>query len=181
MTMPSMATPPRARRTAGLAVTLLALAGLAVSPLAVATPATAADLQVCVSGFRSERGDVRVALFRTPEDFPSKDGRYREVVFEVVEAALRAVFADVPPGIYGLAAFHDENGNGDFDQGLFGLPLEGFAFGNDAPIGLGPPSFDEASIAIVDRDLSTTMSIRYFTVSVTDSAAGSGPPPRPGC
>ena len=157
------------------------MASLTIALLALSSPAAAADLEVCVNGFRSERGEVRVALFRTPEDFPSKDGRYREVVHGPVDGLMRALFTDVPPGTYGLAAFHDENGNGDFDRGLFGLPLEGFAFGNDAPIWLGPPSFDEGSIALAGRDLSTAMSMRYFTVSGTDSAAGSGQPPHPGC
>ena len=40
-------------------------------------------------------------------------------------------------GRYAVQAFLDENGNGEVDRALFGIPKEGVGFSNDAKIRLG--------------------------------------------
>ena len=51
-------------------------------------------------------------------------------------------------GTYAVAVYHDENGNGAFDQGFLGIPLEDYGFSNDAGAFFGPPSFAEAAFRI---------------------------------
>ncbi|MCB9949314.1 MAG: DUF2141 domain-containing protein, partial [Rhodospirillaceae bacterium] len=88
----------------------------------VAAPAVAAELRVTVDGVHSGAGEVRVALYRSAAGFATAEGRFLEVIVPARPGAVDAVFADVPPGTYGLASFHDENGNGAFDSDFLGIP-----------------------------------------------------------
>ena len=65
------------------------------------------------------------------------------------------------PGAYALAAYHDENGNGEFDRVFFGLPLEGFAFSNDASPFFGPLDFTDAAILLTGPVTDVTIPITY--------------------
>ena len=46
----------------------------------------------------------------------------------VTDREARVVFRGLAEGQYAVALFHDQNGNGEFDTGLFGPPVEGFGF-----------------------------------------------------
>src|SRR5262245_14439415 len=58
-------------------------------------------------------GVVRCALYATKEDYMKKS--FREVVGKVEGKTALCVFAGLPPGSYALAAFHDQNNNGELD------------------------------------------------------------------
>ena len=127
------------------------LATLAAAALALLAPAfaSAADLTVRIEGVRSADGDIRVALHRRADgvDFPDSAG--------IVKAAMRPaakagdlVFAGLAPGKYAIAAFHDEDRDGDLDTNLLGMPTEGYGFSNEARGTFGPPGFDAAAFTI---------------------------------
>ncbi|MCG8510100.1 MAG: DUF2141 domain-containing protein [Rhodospirillales bacterium] len=140
-------TPRRPRRLNGL------IAGIGAMMLAQA--ATAADLTVTIADLRSARGEVHIALYDDAQAFP-KDGRY--IADQIVPAnAAVAVFADLAPGTYAIATYHDENGNGGFDRGLLGLPLEGYGFSNDAHAVFGPPDFEEAAFQVEEPGTQITI------------------------
>jgi len=54
------------------------------------------------------------------------------------------VFKRIPPGVYGLSAFHDENNNGKLDTNFVGMPTEDYCASRGARGTLGPPSFEDA-------------------------------------
>lgn len=137
-----------------------AFAGIGLVAL-VAQP-SASEIRVAATGLRSAQGDVRVALFRTPETFPESKGIFVERVVPAHGDTVDIVFDGVPPGTYAIAAFHDENGNGRFDKGLLGVPLEGFGFANDASVVLGPPDFTDAAVTVGEAPLEIAMAIRYW-------------------
>ncbi len=109
---------------------------------------SAADLAVEVLGVRSNEGFVHIGLYDNAEAFPTMDGRLsggREAI-----SANRAVFVfkGLEPGRYALAVYHDENANGEFDQILFGLPVEDFGFSNGARAFFGPPGYADAAVLV---------------------------------
>jgi uncharacterized protein (DUF2141 family) len=108
----------------------------------------AAELAVEVRGLRSDKGEVRVGLFDTPKTFATDEGKIAEIVLVPEGGVARGAFADLAPGTYALAAYHDENVNRTFDRGLFGWPLEGYGFSNDAPVFLGAPPFAKAAFPV---------------------------------
>ena len=73
-----------------------------------------------------------------------------------------ATFEDLAPGTYAVAVYHDENGNGEFDQGLFGIPLEGYAFSMGARAFFGPPSFERAAFAVAAAGTTVTIAMTYW-------------------
>ena len=117
----------------------------AVSPL---SGAWAADLDVVVTGLRSAKGNVHIAIYNAPERFPDSDGMMIKVEAPIVDTAATHRFNGLAPGRYAIAVYHDENDNDDFDQGFLGIPLEDFAFSNGATVFLGPPSFDDAAFVL---------------------------------
>lgn len=129
------------RRLGGRACALLLAA-------TVAYPAGAADLAVEVQGVRSDQGNIRIGLFANPETFATDAGKIAEIVIVPQGGTARGAFADIAPGTYALAAYHDENVNRTFDKGLFGWPLEGYGFSNDAPVFLGAPPFARAAFTV---------------------------------
>jgi len=121
--------------------------------------AQAADLTVDVIGLKNSRGDVHIALFDDPANFPYEEGV--RVSEEVAIKGLRAsaVFHDLQPGKYAIAVYHDENGNRQFDQGFLGIPLEEFGFSSGARAFLGPPSFEDADIILPDDGTTTVIDL----------------------
>ncbi|MCF8481454.1 MAG: DUF2141 domain-containing protein [Rhodospirillum sp.] len=134
-----------------IATTALALcAVLSVmgdTPLAVAG-SNGGTLAVAITGLRSDKGLVRLALYDQADRFPKRDGVIRTIRVSPDGEKAEALFTDLPEGRYAIAFFHDENDNGKFDQGLLGVPMEGFGFSRDARVLLGPPSFEDAALTV---------------------------------
>jgi len=113
-----------------------------------ASGAYGADLKVSVVGLKTDKGDVHIALYDKPEDFPDSEGMRSEEEVSASGKQASLVFRDLKPGNYAIAVYHDENGNHDFDQGFLDIPLEDFGFSNGARAFFGPPSFEEASFIL---------------------------------
>ena len=121
---------------------------IAIYLLATVWPAVAAELGVVVTQLRSADGDVHIAVYDHAEGFPKGDGMMVERTAVIADDTARTVFHGLPPGVYAVAAFHDENGNDDFDTGLFGVPLEGYGFSNGAKAFLSAPAFSDAVVEV---------------------------------
>jgi uncharacterized protein (DUF2141 family) len=117
-------------------------------------------LEVIVKGIKNDKGSIRVGLFKDKNTF-LRTAVYGQVV-KSGEGEIRVLFSDVPPGVYAVSVIHDENENTELDSGLFGIPKEGFGFGNDAMATFGPPSFEKASIAIEPGKMSINITVRYL-------------------
>lgn len=68
----------------------------------------------------------------------------------------------LPPGRYAAQAFHDKNANGKVDRMLFGIPVEGVGFSNDAPIRFSPPKFADAVFNVRGGVQTIALKLRYF-------------------
>lgn len=109
----------------------------------------AVSVKVRINSLKNATGLVRMALY--DRDDAWLDGT-QAVLTRTLPAAPKGVefdLGDLPPGIYGIAAFHDENKNGEVDmRWLPPGPSEGIAISNEARGILGPPSFDDAKIRL---------------------------------
>jgi uncharacterized protein (DUF2141 family) len=103
-----------------------------------AVPETAA-LTVVVTNSRSNRGKMHFALYDSPDGFTDRAIQGAAMMIKEGEAEWR--LQDLKPGEYAIACFHDENGDGKFNQNFIGIPLEDYGFSNEARAGLGPPSW----------------------------------------
>jgi uncharacterized protein (DUF2141 family) len=116
---------------------------------------------VVIANLRSGDGQVRIALWNDPESFATEGTALAEASQEARPGEVRFTFHDLPPGRYGVVGYHDENGNGAFDQTWIGLPDEGLGFSNGAWIGFGAPSFEEAAVEITRSQPVIGISLRY--------------------
>jgi uncharacterized protein (DUF2141 family) len=118
-------------------------------------------LEVTVENIREAKGTIRVGLFKNEETFLKK-----AVEGKVVKASsgqLTVRFDHLNPGEYGISVFHDENENSELDKNAMGIPKEGFAFGNNAMGMFGPPSFNDAKVAVPDKTKVTQLiKLKYF-------------------
>ena len=106
------------------------------------------SLSVTVIGLRSEYGYVLIALYDEPKNFPHPDGMITKAEAPIVAGVARYDFFVIEKKSYAIVVYHDENDNEYFDQGLLSIPLEDYAFSNDARVFLGPPSFDDAAFIL---------------------------------
>ena len=136
---------------------------LAAGVLALAVPARAGDLVVEVGGVRSDEGRVMLALHTEQEgvEFPDEAGAVTGAWTEARTGTWRLVFRDVPDGRYAVTVIHDENGNGELETNLLGVPVEGYGFSNDAEGFMGPPTFADASVEVGDEDGHALVNLRY--------------------
>ena len=149
----------RAWRAGGAVFAIMSVLGCAL--LSTATTAAAAELRVDVTGLRSGDGEVHLAVFATPETFPDSDGMLAEAIVRAKAAGVHWVFSGLKPGTYALAVYHDENENREFDRGFLGIPLEGFAFSNDATVFFGPPDFADAAVTVPGNGARITIRMTY--------------------
>lgn len=141
------------RRRAKAAVLATALS---ITPAAAA----AAELRVNVAGLRSGDGDVHYALYDKAEGFPTQRGKIAGDSVKAAAPGVVIVLGGLVPGRYAVAVYHDENGNGRFDQGIFGIPLEDYGFSNDASAWFAPPPFADAAVTVDGATTEITIRLR---------------------
>ncbi|HEY0925035.1 DUF2141 domain-containing protein [Brevundimonas sp.] len=138
-------------RIATLAAALLALT-------VVPARAGADDATVTLTFETGARtGKVMVALYDSEAAYQSG----RPVAAREVDASgsVVAVFDHLPAGDYAMRAFHDVNGDGQMNTNPFGMPVEPYAFSNNAVGNMGPASWERARFS-VSGDTVQTISIR---------------------
>ena len=147
---------------------MIRLAASAAALLLSAAPALAqsADANRVVLTFETgaRTGMVMVALYDTAAAF-NGEGRdadaNRAVASTAISASGRVVatFDNLPAGDYAVKAFHDVNGDGEMNTNPFGMPVEPYAFSNNAVGNMGPARWDRAHFA-VSGETAQTISIR---------------------
>jgi len=109
----------------------------------------AGQVEVRIGGFRNERGQVVMALWRSEKGFPGKppaDAPTRRA--KIVKGVAEARFDGVAPGPFAITVFHDEDDNNAIKTNFIGIPKEGLGFSRDARARIGPPDFDDAKLVL---------------------------------
>jgi uncharacterized protein (DUF2141 family) len=144
-----------------------------LSTILLAIPVAAAELRLTIKEIRSDSGEILIGLYDNTTGFRSAianaatrgllpdSGRLIGTAIRAKRGAQSTVFTQLPPGRYAAIVIHDENDNGRLDKNAWGMPTEGYGFGNDAQGLLSAPSIDDAAIAIGDANVSTSISLIY--------------------
>lgn len=107
------------------------------------------SISLIVHGVRSDDGNVTVVLYGSdPDDFLVKGRKLLRKRSPAMNGIVRFCLAVSKPGVYAVAAYHDENGNKKFDKNWIGIPIEGFGVSNSPEIFLLPPGHAEAAFRI---------------------------------
>ena len=123
--------------------------------------ATAGELAVSVTGVRSAKGTIMAQVLKAD---PAK-GTTTKVAATMQAAKVGTVdllFGNLEPGDYAVMLFHDENGNGEMDKNVFGIPTEGYGFSNNAKGSFGPPKFSAMKVTVTATGrITTTAPLTY--------------------
>lgn len=149
------------RRGRLMAVAAAVISGAAVSAAALASGAHDATLEVTITGVKSNKGVVRLALCPAQAAFPDcKDKVVRSAALPISGGTARTVLTGLPPGSYAVSVFHDANANGKLDT-FVGIPKEGYGFSRNPPFKPRAPKFSEAQVE-VSGAASAAIKLRYI-------------------
>lgn len=155
-----------------LLLPLLAVTLPAQTPSPTPTPAILADgctgpmsdtrLNVVIGNVRSARGVIAVSLYADdPKRFLAKRGSLYVGRVPAVAGVTRMCIHLPSTGTYGLAIYHDEDGDRKFKRSAIGLPAEGYAFSNNAPTIFGLPSFGRVRFKVPRSGFETAAKLKY--------------------
>ena len=121
------------------------------------------DLTIEINGLDDQTGNVCLTLFDGSRGFPSDAQRaVKAECMAISELPFQITFDDLAYGSYAVAAYHDSNADAQLNQGVLGIPTEGFAFSNDAPVNMGPASFQDAVFVLSQQNANIQMQMRYL-------------------
>lgn len=133
-----------------------------VTPLIAAlliTPfASAADLTVTIDNIQMLEGTIMLGLY--DEAAYSGDGAVAGATLKVEASAVTTTFEGLAPGEYAMRLFHDLNDDGEMNTNPFGMPVEPYAFSNDARGRFGPAKWEAAKFTIGADGTSHTITMQ---------------------
>jgi len=88
-----------------------------------------------------------MGLFDSEESY-KKGMPIRGVRVPVDKANAETLIEGLPAGTYAIKAFHDIDGDGKMSSNPFGMPIEPYAFSNDAKAPAGPASWADAAFVV---------------------------------
>ena len=136
----------RRRIIYSLAYIILFAVGVSFATSSLAQSGGKATLILKITGLRSEKGQVKIAVFNSSEKWLGEQPIYSSTI-NVDSQTVTWRIDDVPYGDYGLAVFH-ENSNGKMDKNVLGIPLEPYGFSNNVRITFGTPKWEEAKFTV---------------------------------
>lgn len=99
-------------------------------------------------------GSIRVALFDSEAAYEG-GAPVASAIVDVAAGDREAAFDGLPAGRYAFKAFHDVNGNGRMDANPFGMPVEPFAFSNNAVGNMGSAGWERAGFDLTGDTVQT--------------------------
>jgi uncharacterized protein (DUF2141 family) len=142
--------------------TTIASLALALSSLAAAGTAAAADLRITVENIRGDEGKVLVGLFDKAESFPKEVARGQAVAAAQRDAQgkLVFVFPGIAAGTYAVSAIHDRDDNGKLTTNVMGVPAEPYGFSDKGSTVFGPPTFADVAISLPAEGAAIAISVK---------------------
>ena len=116
------------------------------NPSGTELPKLETSIFVEVSGFGDELGDCMVAVYDSSASFNKIEQSIVRESKKIQGNSMQFRFADVDSKSFAIAAFHDQNRNGQLDKNAFGIPIERYGFSNNPTSTFGPPSFRAAEV-----------------------------------
>ncbi len=97
-----------------------------------------------IDNIEQAKGYVWVGVYDSEKSFLNKE-LATAVLGEAIKrvGSLSVEVKDIPYGTYAVAIFHDINGNGELDQGMFGVPKEPYAFSRPLKSKWRAPTFED--------------------------------------
>ena len=114
------------------------------------------SLEVKMSGFKNNKGKVKVGLYTSETTFLK--ATFLSLEGSILNKEAKVVFENLEKGEYAVSIYHDENNNNEMDKNFIGIPKEDYASSNNAKGSFGPPKYMDAKF-ILKEDLEINITI----------------------
>ena len=127
---------------------MILLAGVFWLATPVSSKSDTAEVEVRVTGLRSQKGSIGCALFSKSTGFPMSPAQASNVRKQARGTSVTCSWSGLVPGDYAVSVTHDENNNRKVDVNFLGIPLEGWAVSNNVVPGMRAPTYAEARFSL---------------------------------
>jgi uncharacterized protein (DUF2141 family) len=128
-------------------LTALAMSAASFSAAAVAQDAPA-SLTLTFTGIETQEGTVLGMLVDSEAAYDGKGAPVRPIMIKADKSEISLQVDGLKPGRYAIKSFHDVDGDMKMSTNPFGMPIEPFAFSNNAPANMGPAKWADAAFEI---------------------------------
>lgn len=125
----------------------LAMACASFSAAAVAQN-TGDSLTVNFSGIEEKQGAILGVLVDSEAAYDGKAAPLRPLMVSADKAEVATMIDGLAPGTYAIKLFHDVDGDGKMGTNPYGMPVEPFAFSNNAQGNMGPAKWADAKFEV---------------------------------
>jgi uncharacterized protein (DUF2141 family) len=124
----------------------------------------AQNVEVTITGIRSEKGRIVIGVFKDEESYKTEVPFVTETfVKNITPDGEMSVRFSLEPGVYGLCLLDDEDNDGIMHYNFMGMPKEGFGFSNLHFMGFTKPKFDTFRFSIEKGQTErVTIRVRYI-------------------
>jgi uncharacterized protein (DUF2141 family) len=119
-------------------------------------------LIVIIKSLKNTLGNLDVALYNNYKAFANKSVPYKGASMAITDFTMTIAFDSLPPGVYSLAAFHDEDKNGILKLNQLNIPVEGYCFSNNIGATMGPPDYNKIKFVYSGKNRTMTLYMTYF-------------------
>lgn len=140
-------------------VTVIAIGLANVSAVAIAQSSTS-TLSVQFSGIETPEGAVLGAVFNSEDAYNGKGAPVRQIMVPATGGNVSAQLTGLAPGTYAIKVFHDIDGDMKMSTNPYGMPIEPFAFSNNAVGNMGPAKWADAAFEVKAGDNTQTIVIK---------------------
>jgi uncharacterized protein (DUF2141 family) len=116
---------------------------------------------IVLSNPGKSRGKVYVAFYNKEADFLRTDKIFIAKTVEISAKGFATIsFENIVSGTYAIAAFLDENDNGELDTNFFGIPKEKYGFSNNIRPMMRAATFKEAAFVITNKESTIKINLK---------------------
>lgn len=119
-------------------------------------------ITVLVKNLRNTSGNINIALYESYKSFINKSVPYKGASVAVTDLSMKIEFDSVMPGVYSIAAFHDEDRNGVLKTNQLNIPVEGYCFSNNIIANMGPPDYNQIKFIYNGKNKTLILFMTYL-------------------
>ena len=127
------------------------ITAILISSLSFSQASSSSDIVINITNFSNNDGKVFIGLFDTEANFLKV--RIKGFISKIENNKCSVTLNDVPPGIYAVSVYHDENNNDKLDTNFMGIPKEDTGCSNNAPARFGPPKWEDAKFEMKNETI----------------------------
>lgn len=128
-------------------MTAIAIGLANVSAVAIAQSADS-TLSIQFTGIETQEGAVLGAVFNSEEAYNGKGAPVRQIMVPANGGSITTQLSGLAPGTYAIKVFHDIDGDMKMSTNPYGMPIEPFAFSNNAVGNMGPAKWADAKFEV---------------------------------